>query len=67
MHVMAFHKQLAQRPELPKALFDFFEQARRQALQGWADPKWSMMMWGRRELERQETHGNLDPWRKGLN
>ena len=25
-----------------------------------------MMMWGRRELERQETHGNLDPWRNGL-
>ena len=67
MHVLAFQKQLAQRqPELPRALYDIFEQAQRQALQRWADPNWSMMMWGRRELERQETLCNFDPWRNGL-
>jgi 4,5-dihydroxyphthalate decarboxylase len=67
MHVLAFQKQLAQRePELPKALYDGFEQARRQALKRWADPNWSMVMWGRRELERQETLCNFDPWRNGL-
>lgn len=67
MHVLAFRKQLAQRePELPKALYDIFEQARLQALQRWADPNWSMVMWGRRELERQETLCNFDPWRNGL-
>jgi 4,5-dihydroxyphthalate decarboxylase len=67
MHVLAFQKQLAQRqPELPRALYDIFEQARRQALLRWADPNWSMMMWGRRELERQETLCKLDPWRNGL-
>jgi 4,5-dihydroxyphthalate decarboxylase len=67
MHVLAFRKQLAQRePELPKALYDIFEQARLQALKRWADPNWSMVMWGRRELERQETLCNFDPWRNGL-
>ncbi len=67
MHVLAFQKQLAQRePELPKALYDIFEQARLQALQRWADPNWSMVMWGRRELERQETLWKFDPWRNGL-
>ena len=67
MHVLAFQKQLAQRePELPKALYDIFEQARLQALQRWADPNWSRVMWGRRELERQETLCNFDPWRNGL-
>jgi 4,5-dihydroxyphthalate decarboxylase len=67
MHVLAFQKQLAQRdPELPRALYDIFEQARRQAVQRWVDPNWSVMMWGRRELERQETLCNFDPWRNGL-
>ena len=67
MHVLAFRKQLAQRePQLPKALYDIFEQARLQALKRWADPNWSMVMWGRRELERQETLCNFDPWRNGL-
>ncbi|HEU4639937.1 MAG TPA: 4,5-dihydroxyphthalate decarboxylase, partial [Candidatus Binatia bacterium] len=67
MHVLAFQKQLAQRePELPKALYDIFEQARLQALQRWTDPNWSMVMWGRRELERQETLCKFDPWRNGL-
>jgi 4,5-dihydroxyphthalate decarboxylase len=67
MHVLAFQKQLAQRqPELPRALYDIFEQARLQALKRWADPNWSMMMWGRRELERQGTLCNFDPWRNGL-
>ena len=67
MHVLAFQKQLAQRePELPKALYDIFEQARLQALQRWADPNWSMVMWGRRELERQETLWKFDPGATGL-
>ena len=67
MHVLAFRKQLAQRePELPKALYDIFEQARLKALKRWADPNWSMVMWGRCELERQETLCNFDPWRNGL-
>jgi 4,5-dihydroxyphthalate decarboxylase len=67
MHVLAFQTQVAQRqPDLPRALYDIFEQARRQALQRWVDPNWSVMMWGRRELERQETLCNFDPWRNGL-
>ncbi len=67
MHVLAFKKELAeQHPELPKALYDIFEQARQRAVQRWVDPNWSMAIWGRRELERQEKLCESDPWRNGL-
>ena len=67
MHVLAFKKELAeQHPELPRVLYDIFEEARQRALQRWADPNWSMAMWGRRELERQNKLCAFDPWRNGL-
>ena len=67
MHVLAFKRELNERhPELPKALFELFEQARRKALQRWNDPNWSLLLWGRRELERQERVYTVDPWRNGL-
>ncbi|MBM4261024.1 MAG: hypothetical protein FJ145_06210 [Deltaproteobacteria bacterium] len=67
MHVLAFKKELAQEhPELPTALFDIFEQARLRAMRRWVDPNWSMLMWGRRELERQGEAYKTDPWRNGL-
>jgi len=67
MHVLAYKKELADKhPEVPRALFDIFEQARSRATQRWADPNWSMAMWGRRELERQNHLCNFDPWKNGL-
>jgi hypothetical protein len=42
------------------------EHARRKALHRWNDPNWSMLLWGRRELERQEKICQADPWRNGL-
>lgn len=67
MHVLAFKKELAERhPELPKALYDIFEQARQRALQRWIDPNWSIAMWARRELERQDKLCVFDPWQNGL-
>jgi 4,5-dihydroxyphthalate decarboxylase len=67
MHVLAFKKGLVQEhPELPRALYDIFEQARLRAVQRWIDPNWSMAMWGRRELERQNVLCNFDPWSNGL-
>ena len=67
MHVLAFKKELAeQHPELPKALYDIFEQARQRAMQRWIDPNWSMAIWGRRELERQDKLCEFDPWQNGL-
>jgi 4,5-dihydroxyphthalate decarboxylase len=67
MHVLAYKKELAQRhPELPRALYDIFEQARRRAEQRWIDPNWSMLMWGRREVERQNRLYSSDAWRNGL-
>ena len=67
MHVLAFKRELGEHyPELPAALFQLFEQARRKALQRWNDPNWSMLLWGRREFERQSTLCDFDPWRNGL-
>lgn len=67
MHVLALQRELSDRyPELPTALFQLFEQARRNALQRWNDPNWSMLLWGRREFERQKKLCNSDPWQNGL-
>ena len=69
MHVLAFKKELAeQHPELPKALYDIFEQARQRALQRWADPNWSMAMWGRQSWSAKTSFacsilGKMD-WRQ---
>ena len=67
MHVLAYKKDLAEKyRELSRALFDVFEQARFRATQRWVDPNWSMVMWGRRELERQNHLCSVDPWKNGL-
>jgi 4,5-dihydroxyphthalate decarboxylase len=67
MHVLAFKRELGeQNPELPRALYDIFETARQRALQRWADPNWSVVIWGRQELERQNRLCHFDPWRNGL-
>lgn len=67
MHVLAFKRALAeQHPELPRALYDIFEQARNRAVQRWVDPNWSMLLWGRPELERQDALYSFDPWKNGL-
>ncbi|HVO92017.1 MAG TPA: hypothetical protein VMT22_04220 [Terriglobales bacterium] len=67
MHVLAFKKGLAeQHGQLPHALYDVFEQARKRAMQRWVDPNWSVLMWGRGELERQNTLCSSDPWKNGL-
>lgn len=67
MHVLAYKRELAQEhPDLPQALYEIFERARRQAMQRWIDPNWSMVMWGRQELERQNQLCDFDPWRNGF-
>lgn len=67
MHVLAFRKDLArEHPELPGALYQIFEEARRRAARRWEDPNWSMAIWGRREFERQSALCKADPWQNGL-
>ena len=67
MHVLAFKREMSERyPELPKALFEIFQQSRRKALERWNDPNWSMLLWGRREIERQREVGKSDAWQNGL-
>jgi 4,5-dihydroxyphthalate decarboxylase len=67
MHVVAFKRETAERhPELAHALFAVFEEARRLARSRWDDPNWSLLIWGRHELERQESLAGFDPWQNGL-
>ncbi|MBM2809803.1 MAG: phtD [Chloroflexi bacterium] len=67
MHVVAFKRDTAERyPELPGALFTIFEDARQLARTRWDDPNWSLLVWGRHELERQQALCGFDPWRNGL-
>jgi 4,5-dihydroxyphthalate decarboxylase len=67
MHVVAFKSETAERhPELPSTLFRVFEEARSLARVRWDDPNWSMLIWGRHELERQANVAGFDPWRNGL-
>ena len=67
MHVLAFKKDLADKhPWLPQLLYDIFELARQKAMQRWVDPNWSMALWGRQEMERQNGLCGFDPWRNGL-
>jgi len=67
MHVVAFKRELAEQfPELPQALFDIFEASRKLARTRWDDPNWSMLLWGRQELERQDQLLGFDAWENGL-
>lgn len=67
MHVVAFRRELTERyPELSGALFDLFEAGRRLARTRWDDPNWSLLVWGRHELERQQTLVGFDPWENGI-
>lgn len=67
MHVVAFKQDVADRyQELPQALFDAFEHSRRLARERWNDPNWSLLVWGRHELERQDGLLGFDPWANGV-
>lgn len=67
MHVLALKQELAERyPQLPTALFEIYEQSRQLARQRWSDPNWSLLIWGRHELERQTAMCGFDPWQNGL-
>ena len=67
MHVVAFKREVAVRyPGLPQALFDVFEDARKLARRRWNDPNWSLLLWGKQELERETQIQARDPWSNGL-
>lgn len=67
MHVVAYQTDVGQRhPEVAQALFEVFEESRRLARRRWDDPNWSLLMWGKQELERQSELGKRDPWTNGL-
>jgi 4,5-dihydroxyphthalate decarboxylase len=43
-----------------------FEASRQMARTRWDDPNWSLLVWGRQELERQDELLGFDPWENGL-
>jgi 4,5-dihydroxyphthalate decarboxylase len=66
MHVVAYKRVLAERhPTLPTALYRLFDRSRELARTRWDDPNWSMLIWGRHELERQKALSGSDPWANG--
>jgi 4,5-dihydroxyphthalate decarboxylase len=66
MHVVAYKKELTDAyPELPQALFDVFDEARKLARRRWNDPNWSLLMWGKQDLERESGVTERDPWTNG--
>jgi 4,5-dihydroxyphthalate decarboxylase len=67
MHVAAYRRSAAERqPELPRALFEAFEASRHLARERWNDPNWSLLLWGKQELERESALQARDPWQNGL-
>ncbi len=67
MHVVAYKRELAEQyPQLPAALFRLFARSRELARTRWDDPNWSMLIWGRHELERQTALCGFDPWADGI-
>ena len=67
MHVVAYQKKLAARhPELPRALFKVFEEARKRARHHWNDPNWSLLLWGKQEMEREACVTGRDVWANGI-
>lgn len=67
MHLVAVKNEIvAAHPWLPLALMGAFTRARELAWSYWEDPNWSLMAWGRFELEAQRQALGGDPWRDGL-
>jgi 4,5-dihydroxyphthalate decarboxylase len=66
MHVVAIRQDVASdHPELPRALFQAFEEAKRKALWHYEDPNWSMLAWGRHYLEEEQERMGGDGWPYG--
>lgn len=67
MHVLAIKQDLIEKhPRLPSALYAVYEESRQLSSTRWDDPNWSLLVWGRHELERQMALCGTDPWQNGI-
>ncbi len=67
MHVVAIREEIAARhPWLPMALYTMFEEARNMAREYYEDPNYSMLAWGRLDVEDEANLFGRDPWENGF-
>lgn len=67
MHIMVFPTGLADElPWLPGATMDMWEEAKVKTVSYYSDPGYSLLLFGRNELEEQSNALGHDPWVSGL-
>ncbi|MDX1514514.1 MAG: taurine ABC transporter substrate-binding protein [Gammaproteobacteria bacterium] len=67
MHVMIFGQELVEQlPVLPGIIIDLWDEARQMAESYYEDPGYSLLLFGRNEIEEQRELLQADPWRSGL-
>ena len=67
MHVMVFPQDLVVRePWLPMTTLTLWEDAKRKTEAFYDDPSYSLLLFGRNELEAQRAVFGADPWPSGL-
>jgi 4,5-dihydroxyphthalate decarboxylase len=67
MHVVAMREEIAARePWLPMEIYRMFEDAREQARAYYEDPNYSMLAWGRLDVEDELRLFGRDPWENGF-
>jgi 4,5-dihydroxyphthalate decarboxylase len=67
MHLLALGEDLAARePWLPRALIEWWEEAKQEAKGFYDDPSYSLMPFAHSELATQDSQLARDPWPSGL-
>ena len=67
MHLMVFPQELVeQEPALPKATIDMWNEARLLTESYYEDPGYSLLLFGRNDIEAQHESLRADPWSSGL-
>ena len=67
MHVVVFSAELVEaEPWLPRATLEMFDQATHIAYSYYDDPNYSLLLFARDEMDRQNALLGSDPWTSGL-
>ncbi|MHA1108119.1 MAG: taurine ABC transporter substrate-binding protein, partial [Alphaproteobacteria bacterium] len=67
MHLLVYKQELAERhPELPRALMDMWEDAKRQAAEFYEDPGYAELAFARNNFEEEQELFGADIWPSGL-
>lgn len=67
MHIMVMPTELvAREPWLPRATIDMWVEAKEKTLSYYSDPGYSLLLFGRNELEAERDALQADPWTSGF-